>query len=369
VASAWITTRATKDGGKRYRVLYRVGGRESTPRYAGSFRTRRDALARKAWVTGELAAMRVPDLSKLAEPKAAPPFAEVAKRWQASRVDVRQSTIIQHRTALGRVSREFAHLAVDKIRPADVATLVAGLVGDDKARESIRKTLTAVAMVLDYAGVSPNPARDRVQVKLPRGEREEPQPPAADTVEAVAHRLAVPYLIGLTALDVSGRRVGELEAATVGDLDEERQAWLVRSAVSKTKASSWGVLSDDLVECAALVEVVLERLPAREDRDLKAALFAGVTQERLRTAIARACRDAGVPAFSPHDLRHRRISLLHRQGVDWARIGARVGQRNLAVTANIYSHVLLDPREVDWAALLGRAGAARREPQAGTTLT
>jgi integrase len=62
--------------------------------------------------------------------------------------------------------------------------------------------------------------------------------------------------------------------------------------------------------------VLLARLPAREDRDLAAPLFAGVTQERLWMAIARACRDAGVPAFSPHDLRHRRISLLHRQGVD-----------------------------------------------------
>jgi hypothetical protein len=135
---------------------------------------------------------------------------------------------------------------------------------------------------------------------------------------------------------------------------EDRRAWLVRSAVAKTKASSWGVLSDDLVECDALVDVLLGRLPAREDRDLTASLFA-VGQERLRMAIARAWRDAGVPVFSPHDLRHRRISLLHRQGVDWARIGARVGQRNIAVTANINSHVLLDPREVDWPGLLARA--------------
>jgi integrase len=357
MASAWILTRPTKDGDKRYRVLFRVGGRESTPRYAGSFRTKRDALARKAWVTGELAAMRVPDVSTLAELEAAPVFADVAKRWQASRVDVRESTVIQHRTALGRVPDWFAQLPVDKIRPANVAELIAGLVEDGKARESIRKTLTAVAMVIDFGGVSPKPARDRITVRLPRAEREEPQPPGADTVEAVAHRLAVPYLIGLAALDISGRRVGELDAATVGDLDEDRRAWLVRSAVSKTKASSWGVLSDDLVECDALVDVVLERLPAREDRDLTAPLFGGVTQERLRTAIARACRDAGVPVFSPHDLRHRRISLLHRQGVDWARIGARVGQRNLAVTANIYSHVLLDPREVDWSGVLARARA------------
>jgi hypothetical protein len=29
--------------------------------------------------------------------------------------------------------------------------------------------------------------------------------------------------------------------------------------------------------------------------------------------------------FSPHDLRHRRISLVHLRGVPWARIGASVG--------------------------------------------
>jgi hypothetical protein len=100
MASAWILTRPTKDGDKRYRVLFRVGGRESTPRYAGSFRTKRDALARKAWVTGELAAMRVPDVSTLAELEAAPVFADVAKRWQASRVDVADGTLAQQRTSI-----------------------------------------------------------------------------------------------------------------------------------------------------------------------------------------------------------------------------------------------------------------------------
>jgi integrase len=56
---------------------------------------------------------------------------------------------------------------------------------------------------------------------------------------------------------------------------------------------------------------------------------------------------AGVP-FSPHDLRHRRISLLHLGGVPWATIGQAVGQRDLAVTANTYSHVLTDGRELDY---------------------
>jgi integrase len=70
-------------------------------------------------------------------------------------------------------------------------------------------------------------------------------------------------------------------------------------------------------------------------------------RDRLRTAIGRACTAAGVPAFSPHDLRHRRISLAHLAGVPWARIGEEVGQRDLAVTANTYTHVLTDETELD----------------------
>jgi integrase len=95
-------------------------------------------------------------------------------------------------------------------------------------------------------------------------------------------------------------------------------------------------------------------LGPREDRDLGARLFRESGADALRTSIAKACKATGVPLFSPHDLRHRRISLLHARGVSWARIGEHVGQRNLAVTANTYTHVLLDEAELDYAALLAR---------------
>ena len=60
----------------------------------------------------------------------------------------------------------------------------------------------------------------------------------------------------------------------------------------------------------------------------------------------------GHPDLQPHDLRHRRISLLHLRCVRWARIGEFVGQRSLSVTADVYSHVLSDETELDYAALL-----------------
>ena len=135
------------------------------------------------------------------------------------------------------------------------------------------------------------------------------------------------------------------------DLDENREAWLVRAKVAKTRRARWVELPRDLFTA------VIDGLPAREDRDLDAPLFPIGSTDRLRMAIGRACRDAGVPSWSPHDLRHRRISLLHHQGETWAEIGAKVGQRNLSVTADRYTHVLMDYREVDRAKLLERARA------------
>lgn len=59
-----------------------------------------------------------------------------------------------------------------------------------------------------------------------------------------------------------------------------------------------------------------------------------------------------MPAFSPHDLRHRRVSLLHQQGRSWAEIAGFVGQRKLSLTADAYTHVLMCGEEIDYAEVL-----------------
>ena len=105
----------------------------------------------------------------------------------------------------------------------------------------------------------------------------------------------------------------------------------------------------------ALAEAIEATLPPREDGDLAAPLFRELTADRLRTAIARACKAVGVPVFSPHDLRHRRVSVLHRQGRTWAEIARFVGQRKLSITADTYTHVLIDGREVDYDSLLAQS--------------
>ena len=354
--SVWIERRESADGGARYLVKFRLGGRESAHRYAGSFATRREALARQRWVSGELAAMRVPRIGHRDASASAPTLAEVAERWRASRVDVTEGTAVGHRVQLARVLRVLGTRPVDEITPADVAALVTALHEAGRKRETIRKSLTVLAQVLDFAGIKDNPARDRIHVRLPRQEREEPNPPTAGQIEAVLPLMPRLYALAVLVLDATGMRVGELEEKGLrcGDLDEPNTRWRIRRAVEKSRRGRWVSLPPDLFAA------VVETLPPREDRVPDRPVFPGLTQERLRTAIARACKASGTPTWSPHDLRHRRISLWHRQGETWALIGARVGQRSLSVTADTYTHVLLDDRELEHARLLDGLPAAGR---------
>jgi hypothetical protein len=50
---------------------------------------------------------------------------------------------------------------------------------------------------------------------------------------------------------------------------------------------------------------------------------------------------------------------MHKAGITWAEIGDLVGQRSRLVTADTYSHVLLDSREVDRGALLAMSDELR----------
>jgi integrase len=134
------------------------------------------------------------------------------------------------------------------------------------------------------------------------------------------------------------------EALTWGDVDEPRWRWRVSSAVAKTGRARWVPVPDVLFEAVTA-------LVAREDRVPERPVFQDFDGARFRTALARACNAAGASSFSPHDLRHRRVSLLHLGGMPWARIRELVGHDDLVTTARTYTHVVADEGELDYAEL------------------
>jgi Phage integrase family len=93
-------------------------------------------------------------------------------------------------------------------------------------------------------------------------------------------------------------------------------------------------------------------LTPREDRDIEGQVLVDLEDTRLHTAITRACKAAGTPHWSPHDLRHRRISLLVLRSTPIPRVSAYVGHARGSMTLDVYSHVLLEASELDYAALI-----------------
>ena len=118
---------------------------------------------------------------------------------------------------------------------------------EDK-RETIRKAVTHLACVFDFAGVAPNPVRDKLRVRLPRGEIREPEPPGADHVEVVYRLLPSKHRLALLWLDWSGARVSSIDTILAGDYDEPRRRVRLRAATSKTGRALWVDLPDVLAE-------------------------------------------------------------------------------------------------------------------------
>lgn len=325
--------------GPSYRVRYRLGGRESELKYGGAFRTKGDADARARWIAGEIAAMRVPDLVALEESAAPPVLLRAAgDNWLESRIDAAASTRETLRKSIAHAVTSFGDRDPASLTPQEIAGWV-GELANRLAPGTVEKALGALRQLLDHVGVEPNPARDR-RVRLPRRRREEIEPPSAIEVEAIVATVAPRYRLPLIVLEATAMRVGELERLRWGDVDVAGQRWRVARQHEKAGRGRWVNVPTDVFGA-------VDALVPREDRDLESPIFPSLGQAALRREMARACKAAGIPLYSPHDLRHRRISLWHHQGISWAQIGAWAGQASKLVTADTYTHVLVDGDEID----------------------
>jgi integrase len=244
--------------------MWRPGGREAKRHYGGSFATMREARMRRDYIAGELAAKRIPDF-KLEEAAERVTVKLAAERWLTSRVDVAEGTRSTYGVNLARLLPRVGHLSLDELDVARVTELVSEL-GSLK-RESLRKTLSTLAQVLDHAGVEPNPVRSPL-VKLPRSERREVNPPTAEHVLSVFHVIPERYRLPLLVLDATGMRVGELETLIWGDVDEPRGRWRVSAASAKTGTARW-------VEAPPVLFEAVTALVAREDRTPTRPVFKG----------------------------------------------------------------------------------------------
>jgi integrase len=181
---------------------------------------------------------------------------------------------------------------------------------------SFRAYLTTLRLLLDHAGVEPNPARDK-RVKLPRVSVAEIEPPTGEQVEAIVANVRPRWRLPLRTLEQTGMRIGELCSLQWKDVDVAGSRFRIRSG--KTAAARrWAAVP------AWLMVQVQETCPP-DDRTTERRVFQGLTADSLHNAMRRARQAAGIPHFHPHDLRHRYASLKLREGVPVTDLAAQLG--------------------------------------------
>lgn len=332
MAAVSITTRTTK-AGRRFVVRYRLGGRAYPVEHGGSFPKYREAKVRRDLIAGELAAGRNPQLlldAMRQAPATVKTFRQWAEEYRASRVDLAPATrdAIQVRNAT--LLPLIGDLDPAQITPATVASLVATL---ELKPSSLRRYIATLAAVLDYAGVDPNPAKDK-RVKLPRQEHTIVEPPSGDAVAVIVSQSPRKWRLALQTLAETGMRVGELHALEWRDVDIAESRFRVRGG--KTPAARRWVAVPE-----SLMVTIAETVPP-DDRTPERRVFPGATPPTIKNVMRRACLAAGLVLYSPHDLRHRYASVQIARGVPVTNVAAQLGHSRNSMTLDTYSHVLID---------------------------
>ena len=134
-------------------------------------------------------------------------------------------------------------------------------------------------------------------------------------------------------------RLGEAVGLRWADVDAAGlRLRLPRSATGRDRAR-WVYLPEWLMHAIEETCPLEDRVPDRK-------VFQGITEASAYQAMSRACKNAKVPHYHPHDLRHRRITIWHQSGVPARELAERAGHANPSMSLDVYSHVM-PPDEID----------------------
>jgi integrase len=256
-------------------------------------------------------------------------LSQVAKAWKLSRVDVAPATLAGFENHLLRILATLGDRDPATITAGDVQEWIAAH-GDLKP-SSLAIYLATFRQVLDFAGVEPNPARDR-RVRLPQTETTIVEPPTAKQVDAIVAHAAPRWRLPLRVLEGTGMRVGELCDLEWRDVDIVDSRFRIRKGKTAS-ARRWVAVP------VALMDAIAKECPP-DDPSPERRVFPSFSPDTARRIVARACKAAGIAHFHPHDLRHRYASVKIAEGVPVTQLAAQLGHAKTSLTLDVYGHVL-----------------------------
>ena len=340
MSPAWIRTRRTSTGDKRYQVIYRRGGRVWPVEVGGTFRTLKEARTRRDYVAGEIAAGRNPRDGLRSPETPRRVLEDWFALWLRTRIDVDERTRENYRVHWKRIGPRFGRRRPDDVEHGEIQEWI-----NEQAAvltpAVVRDYLGTLRQVIDQSGVEPNPARHRA-LRLPTAERRIHSPPSDKHVLALLDQITSDRRLLFVLLEQTGARLGESLSWTWGDVDVPNSRILSRPENVKGRRGHRRPRWVQLPEW--LLDILLDSCPP-DDRGRDRPLFiwpldVGHPRQKVEKVMAKACVAAAIPHYHPHDLRHRRITLWHGQGIPAREIGERVGQRQISTTLDVYTHVM-----------------------------
>ena len=233
-------------------------------------------------------------------------------------------------------------IPLGKLQSADIRRLIEDMERRGLSGGTIHKVINTLRIALNAAVnerlILDSPAR---HVRLPRLEPEPVQAvkrSEADAIMDVVEGHWMEHLIRL--LLGSGIRLGEAIGLDQGDLMLDEH--YIRVRVTKTHVRAVRI-SEDATDALRQALAIAPRRGPNEP-----VFFApGKPRERMRGtsvshALPRLLAAHGLPALSPHKLRHATATLMLAEGVPMRVIAEQLGHRNPAITARIYAHVAPD---------------------------
>ena len=137
----------------------------------------------------------------------------------------------------------------------------------------------------------------------------------------------------LVVIEQGALRLGEAVNVRWGDVDAAGLRLRLPKSATKRDRARWVYLPAWLMDAIEATCPLEDRVPERR-------VFPGITEATGYQAMTRACRNAKIPHYHPHDLRHRRISIWHQSGVPARELAERAGHARPSMSLDVYSHVM-----------------------------
>jgi integrase len=276
---------------------------------------------------------------------------------------VRISTYQGYRMTLdNHILPSLGHIRLQKLTPQHVQAFYMSKLKEGLAAKTIRNIHGLLHAALENAvrwGLVPRNVCD--VVSLPRRTRHEIQPLTQEQARQLLKSARDHALEGLLTLDVTtGMRLGELLALRWQDIDFEHHSLQVRRSMGFVSGQGYVEFEPKTAKGRRKIVLplfVCEALKQHRTRQIEQRLKIGASwrehdlvfcnrygdfldPSHLRQRFHRLLNDAGLPSVRFHDLRHSAATILLSMGVHPKVVQEILGHSQIAMTLDIYSHVL-----------------------------